>query len=147
MNEVYPTSQSSSRPFDAGSTQRHGALNDSKWLEIHRQKAVLTPDIIGKYGAVSITEINNPPSIWTGMASARCILITLMTGPSCGILYKISRRILYVVGSSIMDLRDVRSWSTSLTVEALRNARARVFALVIRAMQEPCPASSQTLLL
>jgi len=40
-----------------------------------------------------------------------------------------------------MDLRDVRSWSTSLTVEALRNARARVFALVIRAMQEPCPAS------
>jgi len=53
---------------------------------------------------------------------------------------------LYVVGSSIMDLRDVRSWSTSLTVEALRNARARVFTLVIRAMQEPCPAS-QTLLL
>ncbi len=41
-----------------------------------------------------------------------------------------------------MDLRDVRSWSTSLTVEALRNARARVFALVIRAMQEPCPAES-----
>ncbi len=36
------------------STTQNGAGNSSA-------KAVLTPDIIGKYGAVSITEINNPP--------------------------------------------------------------------------------------